>query len=66
MEMWISFSSRTARTTTNWFADHGITVAEWPANLPVLSPKENVWSILIYLYEGHQTEGLSTDQILSA
>ncbi len=40
MEMLISFSSRTlaparsAKTTSKWFADHDITVLDWPANMP--------------------------------
>ncbi|KAF7659729.1 hypothetical protein LDENG_00293710 [Lucifuga dentata] len=27
-----------AKTTRNWFADHGITVLDWPANSPDLNP----------------------------
>ncbi len=44
MEMLISFSSRTlapthsAKTTSKWFADHDITVLDWPANMPDLNP----------------------------
>ncbi len=47
MEMLISFSSRTlapahsAKTTSKWFADHDITVLDWPANSPDLNPIDN-------------------------
>ncbi len=40
IEMLISFSSRTlapahsAKITSKWFADHDITVLDWPANMP--------------------------------
>lgn len=40
MVMLISFSqldfgpAHSAKTTSSWFADHGITVLDWPANLP--------------------------------
>ncbi len=48
MEMLISFSSRTlapdhnAKTTSKCFADHDITVLDWPANMPDLNP---IWNI---------------------
>ncbi len=48
MEMLISFSSRTlapahsAKTTSKWFADHDITVLDWPANMPDLNP---IWNL---------------------
>ncbi len=48
MEMLISFSSRTlapAKTTSKWFADHNITVLDWPANMPDLKPIWNLWDI---------------------
>ncbi len=43
MEMLISFSWRTlapahsAKTTSKCFADHDITVLDWPANIPDLN-----------------------------
>ncbi len=51
MEMLLSFSSRalapahTAKTTSKCFADHDITVIDWPANMPDLNPKWNLWDI---------------------
>ncbi len=51
MEMLISFSSRTlapahsAKTTSKWFADHDITMLDWPANMPDLKPIWNLWDI---------------------
>ncbi len=51
MEMLISFSSRilapahSAKTTYKWFADHDITVLDWPANMPDLNPIWNLWDI---------------------
>ncbi len=48
MEMRISFSSRTlapahtVKTTSKWFADHDITVLDWPDNVPDLIP---IWNI---------------------
>ncbi len=51
MEMLISFSSRTlppvhgTKTTFKCFADHDITVLDWPANMPDLIPIWNLWDI---------------------
>ncbi len=51
MEMLISFSSRTlapahsVRTTSKWFADHDITVLDWPVNMPDMNPIWNLWDI---------------------
>ncbi len=51
MEMLISFSSRTLapahsdKTTSKCFADHDITVLDWPANMPDLNPIWDLWDI---------------------
>ncbi len=51
MEMLISFSSRTLapahsdKTTSKCFADHDITVLDWPANMHDLNPIWNLWDI---------------------
>ncbi len=51
MEMLIIFSSRTsapahtAKSTSRWFADHDITVLDWPDNMPDLNPIWNPWDV---------------------
>lgn len=35
----------TAKSTSNWFANHGVTVLNWSANLPELNHIENLWGI---------------------
>ncbi len=36
-----------AKTTSNWFADHDITVLDWPANMPDLNPIWYLWEIFM-------------------
>ncbi len=38
--------AHTVKGTKSWFNDHGVTVLDWPANLPDLNPIENLWSIV--------------------
>ncbi len=37
--------AHSARTTSKWFADHDITVLDWPANMPDLNLIWNLWDI---------------------
>ncbi len=41
--------AHTAKTSSKWFADHDITVLDWPANMPDLNP---IWN-LCYLVSWH-------------
>ncbi len=36
---------QSAKTTSKWFADHDITVLDWPANISDLNPIWNLWDI---------------------
>ncbi len=46
MEILISLApAHTVKTTSEWFADHDITVLDWPANVPDLNPIWNQWDI---------------------
>ncbi len=38
--------AHTAKGTKSLFNDHGVTVLDWPANLPDLNPIDNLWGIV--------------------
>ncbi len=42
---WFPFPAGQCQTTFKWFADQDITVLDWPANMPDLSPICNLWGI---------------------
>jgi len=62
MEMLISFSSSTlapahsAKTISKCFADHDITVLDWPAKMPELNPIWNLWDIFKRTMRNHQNK----------
>ncbi len=39
-------SAHTAKGTKSWLNDHGVTVLDWPANVPDVNPIENLWGIV--------------------
>lgn len=48
--------AHSAKTTSNWFADHGITVLDWPANSPDLNPRRESMGYCQEEDERHQTQ----------
>ncbi len=48
--------AHTAKGTKSWFNDRGVTVLDWPANLPDLNPIENIWGIIVKRKMRHQTQ----------
>ncbi len=43
--LWTLAPAHTDNTTSKWFADHDITVLDWPAIMPDLNPIWNLWDI---------------------
>ncbi len=67
MEMLIFFSSRTlapahtAKSTSQWFADHHITMLDWPDNMPDLIP---IWNPRdIFKRKMSNSESNNTDEL---
>ncbi len=38
--------AHTAKGTKSWFNDYGVTMLDWPANLPDLNPIDNLWDVV--------------------
>ena len=56
--------AHSTKTTTNWFADHDITVLDWPANSPDLNPINNLWAIV--KRKMRKTRPNNTDELKTA
>lgn len=55
-------SIHTSSTSVEFFAEHGVSVLDWPARSPDLNPIENVWAIMsreVY-QNGKQYDSVST------